>query len=173
MRISASCCRSPVRPSTPGPASWLPCLAAAALTACTTTAPRDDIYAYGSWVEFGAAVQAFAPAELDRAYARALRDHESMPDSESAVRLAILTASPGNPSQNLARAIALLDTAVRGAPAGDANVEFVRFYRPLLAQLLETRGTVAEVVSERAALQRQLDALKDLEEQLNADAPAR
>lgn len=118
-------------------------------------------------------MQAFAPAELDRAYARALSDHESMPDSESAVRLAILTASPNNPSQDLARAIALLDSAARGAPTGDANVEFVQFYRPLLAQLLETREVVDDVVGERAALQSQLDALKDLEEQLNAVAPAR
>ncbi len=96
-----------------------------------------------------------------------------MPDSDSTVRLAILTASPSNPSQDLARAIALLDTAARATPADDANVAFVQFYRPLLAQLLETRATVDEVVGERAALQRQLDALKDLEEQLNAVAPAR
>lgn len=174
MRISVSYCRSQVRLSTPRPARWLACLAAAALTACAMTAPRDEVYPYQSWVEFAAAVQAFEPAELDRAYARALSDHESMPDSESAIRLAVLTASPNNPSQDLARAIALLDTAAREAPSsGDGSVDFVQFYRPLLAQLLEARETVDEVVGERAALQSQLDALKDLEEQLNAVAPAR
>jgi len=173
VRTSASCCRSPARLSTLLPASGLLYLAALALTACATSSPRDEVYPYQSWVEFGSAVQSFAPAELDRAYARALSDHESMPDSESAVRLAILLASPNNPSQDLAGAIALLDTVSRGAPTRDANVEFVQFYRPLLAQLLESRETVDRVVGERAVLQSQLDALKDLEEQLNAVAPAR
>jgi hypothetical protein len=143
------------------------------LVACTTSAPRDQEPQYRSWLEFGAAVQSYAVPELDRAYTRALSQHQTAPSAASAVRLAILTASPNNASQDLERAIALLDTADRSATAGDDISQFARFYRPVLTQLLDTRESLDRAAARSAELQSQLDALKLLEEQLNAVAPAR
>lgn len=174
MRISASCCRLRGRLSRRRRLELGVYLLLGMLAACATSAPAGRAYPYRSWVEFGAAVHAFAAPEVDRAYTRAVDEHESMPDAESAVRLAILAASPSNAAQDLTRAIALLDSVAGEVPVDrDANAEFARFYRPVLAQLLETREALATAAVERAALQAQLDALKALEEQLNADAPLR
>lgn len=144
-------------------------LAFAALGACVTTGGSGAMAV--DWPAFGAAVLAESPTERERLRAEAELAHRSAPTAETAIRLALLTAAGAAGEADLESALGLLDyAAAEAATAGDAgSLDFVRFYRPLLLERREREAALAAAVAARQALERQLNAFRELEERLNAD----
>jgi hypothetical protein len=146
------------------------------LGACAAVAPGEpvaggELVARGdNWLAF-AATLATTPA-FDRATltAQARNAHATTPTAESAIRLAILLAESAGAERDLAEALTLLDFAAADPAAlGDGDADFVAFFRPLVRQLAGQRAALDAEAALRQSLERQLEALKALEEQLNAD----
>ncbi len=101
-------------------------------------------------------------------YADARDAHAAQPTGETATRLAILLVHVEEPDFDPGSALSLLDFAVAEVEAG-TDLEFIEFFRPIVRRLAAQRAVLDDVAAERDALEAQLDALKELEEQLNAD----
>jgi hypothetical protein len=147
-------------------------------------------------IQFGNAVRGYEGETLESQYVRNVSAQAADPSAENALRLALLLSYPEAPFYDVARAKEFLNDAIglsetrssvelalllssfldeRNGVAGDAAVladlfsqERERSYR-LGLDLDEARAALEAERQLRIALQGQLDALKALEERLNAD----
>ncbi len=139
------------------------------LCGCTTWGPTVAPSTEADWIEYGNSVRAFDASELERQYAAITREHATMPSSQTAIKLALLVTDSRAYFFDPDRAIGLLDGVVSNDAGDDASVEFAVFMRSLISQLSATEAALAAEREQRQALRDQLDALKALEERLNAD----
>lgn len=139
-----------------------PYLFAVLLCGCSTLRPVERSTEPTDWIEFSNQVRALDPRELELRYLAAARQHAEMPTNETAIRLAVLLADSRAYFYDNDRALELLDDVARDAEDGTSDAEFARFLRDLLGPLAAERA-------QRQALESQLDALKALEQRLNAD----
>lgn len=102
------------------------------------------------------------------AYAAALQEHQTSPTARSAIRLAILSLGIEQPRPDYESALLLLSYA-EGATDDASDLVFLGFLRPIVQALADQAGRLADATERTQMLQAQLEALKELEEQLNAD----
>lgn len=150
----------------------------------------------GDLIRFGNAVRGYSSETLESQYARSVSAQAADPSAENAIRLALLLSYPGAPFYDIARARGFLGEALARGGESDA-VELARLLDKLLAErhgvtgdaamladlfteerersyrlgfdLAEARAALDAERALRITLQGQLDALKALEERLNAD----
>lgn len=120
----------------------------------------DDILA------FGASVQAASAVERQAIYDEVRAAHRTTPTAESAIRLAV--ASLGMEDEPATDTLALLEYAEANA-TGDEQRQFVTFLRPVVELLIDQQSRIESESAARSSLEAQLEALKELEEQLNAE----
>lgn len=139
------------------------------LGACATLTGSDPTLPGNDWLAFAADVESSSAAERAESTLIARTDYAEDPGADSAIRLAILIANSENPSPDLAGAVSLLDFAAADPAVDDDDLAFIGVVRPLWRQLAEQGSALAFEVDRRQALEQQIEALKELEEQLNAD----
>ena len=119
------------------------------------------------WVEYSARVFAMSGPEQQALYAVAARDHEAEQSAESALTLAILTMILAESPDELLDAAALTEFAVL-AGSGAIDDTFVSLLDSLIREMLNYERSIRRERGEKQALQAQLDALRRLEQELNA-----
>jgi hypothetical protein len=145
------------------------------LGACTLLAPDADNSAAGAdrgagdWLELGARAQGMSPAELDVSLAQARASYRAEPSAPAAIRLAILLSSPRNPDRDPAMAEMLLARVEDSDAASAGDRAFAAFYRPVAALLASQQAALDAADADAELLRKQLDALRELEEQLDAE----
>lgn len=122
-----------------------------------------------NWLAFGASLSGSGPSEFDALRETARQAYASRPTADSAIRLAILEASPANASPNLALAMRLLDEASVAGDSDEDDIVFVAFFRPWVANRQEQEAARAAALAESRSLRQQLNALRALEEQIDVN----
>jgi len=148
-------------------------------------------------IQFGNALRAYSDEMLESQYARAVSAQARDPSADTAIRLALLLSYPEASFYDVARARQFLDDAISQASGARDSIELARLLDSLLVERHGIAGDAAaladlfaqerersyqlglDLADARAALdaerqlritlQGQLDALKALEERLNAD----
>ena len=93
------------------------------------------------------------------------------PTSNSALRLAMLSLIE-RPSLDYESILLLLDFA-QAATEDDATRDFAAFLQPMVRRLADQQRQISAGEQERRSLEDQLEALKELEEELNAGGDPR
>ena len=148
-------------------------------------------------IEFGNALRDYSDEMLERQYVRSVSAQAADPSADNAIRLALLLSYPEASFYDVARAREFLDGALSQSDGSRGSVELAQLLDSLLGErngvvgdataladlfaqerersyrlgldLAETRATLEAERQLRITLQGQLDALKALEERLNAD----
>jgi hypothetical protein len=117
------------------------------------------------FIAYGAGIQAAADDERRVIYLFAVREHETSPTAGSAIRLAIASLGVENfsPSQEILSLLAFAESSA----ANEDVLVFLGFFRPFVEQLVEQRATIENESAARQTLEAQLEALKELETQLD------
>lgn len=118
-------------------------------------------------MEYSAGIFAMTATEQEAARAAAMREHEAAQSGNSALRLAIVTMSLAQSVEELQNALALTKVAERAGDRVD-DPSFVSMLGLLVEDLLERERALEQERRERDMLQQQLDALRRLEQELNA-----
>lgn len=139
------------------------------LCGCSTWSQMTPGVTQTDWIDYANSMRAVDIPELERQYVLASREYAAAPSSETAIKLALLVADPRAGFYNADRATRLLDDAVSRDIGNDASTSFAIFMRGLIAEFSTTRATLVAERQLRQTLQGQLDALKALEERLNAE----
>jgi len=121
------------------------------------------------WIAYGAEVARASAPEFEAMRTSARAAHAAGESADSAIRLAILEASPGNTAANPALAVQLLDEAAGSGDADAGDIEFIGFFRPLVVSRREQQAALDAARAETNSVRQQLNALRALEEQLDAD----
>lgn len=143
--------------------------AAGALAACSV-APPVSTAATSDWIEFGNTVRSYDETQLESEYLIADESYRLAPSSAAAIRLALLAADARNRYHDPGRALMLLEGVAADSTASPEDLEFARFLRPWLADLIDSEAALAQAVEDKQALETRLDALVDLERRLNAES---
>jgi hypothetical protein len=143
-------------------------LAAAVLAAC---AGSGGLFSSGrDWPAFAADVYAMPAADRETLQAATAQEQAADGSPDTALRLAILTATPDASEQDLGAALDLLDSAEADLGSSDGSSrDFIAFFRPLVLALQTQRSELAAESLARQSLEQQIEELKALEESLNDD----
>lgn len=95
-------------------------------------------------------------------------NYASDASARTAIRLAILTASLARSQSDYDAALSLLGVAADQG-LDPASADFVRFLRPVIERMSAQQATLNAETARRRSLESQLEALKQIEERLNAD----
>jgi hypothetical protein len=117
------------------------------------------------FVAFGETMQAAANAGRLAIFDEARAEYLATGTAASAIRLVL--ASVGIEAEVPSDTLMLLDYADRNA-ANEAQRQFVAFLRPLVERLLGQQSIIESAAAANRLLESQLEALKELEEQLNS-----
>jgi hypothetical protein len=151
----------------------LPLAAASTLLGACASSGTGVFGARGKdWPGYAAAIYAMPAAERQALQTEAANHYAERGGADAAIRLAILTATPDASLQDLGAALDLLDQAETGLGGGAGDAEsrgFIAFLRPLLLTLQAQRSALAAESLARQSVEEQLEALKALEESLNAN----
>jgi hypothetical protein len=142
------------------------------LCACVTVGSSGAGRGERDWAAYGEGVYAMPENQRFAAYAGAEREHAASPSANSALRLAILTLGIDRPSPDYEFVLSLLSFA-GGATGSDATRAFAEFLRPVVQRLANLQASLDAESRERRSFEAQLEALRDLEEQLNQDGGGR
>jgi hypothetical protein len=138
------------------------------LSACASIGASGPDRGERHWTAYAASAFSMPEGERLAAYAAAEQVYQTRPTANSAIRLAVLSLGIEQPRPDYESALALLSFA-EGATDNAPDRDFVAFLRPIIQALADQAGELANETERRRMLQQQLEGLKELEEQLNAD----
>jgi hypothetical protein len=142
-------------------------LAAAVLGGCAS----GGLFSQGrNWPAFAADVYGMTAADRDTLEAATASEYAEQGGADTAIRLAILTATPDASEQDFGAALDLLDEAEAELGIEPDSRDFVAFFRPIVLALQTRSSELSTQTLERQALEQQLEELKALEESLNDGA---
>ena len=133
--------------------------ACAVFTGSSPEETRSDL------IQYSASVFAMDLAEQEAASTIAMRNHEAEQSSDSALRLAIVTISLAQAISDLRDARALVEFAADQQDAA-TDPAFVSLLGALVEHLIEREGALDQERQEKLDLRQQLDALRQLEQEL-------
>lgn len=144
-----------------------PAAALAFVGACALTAGSMPEQAGSEWVDYTAGILALPVTEQQAVRTAAVREHELEPTYDSAVRLAVVTMSLAQSADELLEALELTEFA---AAAMDDSIDpaFNSLLGMLIDKMLERERSLEHERQEKQSLQEQLDALRQLEQELDA-----
>jgi hypothetical protein len=114
-------------------------------------------------------VQNYTPAEFANEYQAVAAEHGLRATDATAIKFALLLSSRNNSAPDLGGALSLLAAVGENPSAAATDRRFALLMHDLIARIDEQRLALASETTQRQTLERQLDALKQLEERLNAD----
>ena len=141
------------------------------LAACESLGPSRGGNPERDFLTYGASIQAASESSRREMHGAAVNEHRSNPTAGSAIRLALasLAVEDSLPSQEIVSLLAFAEASA----VDDSAIEFLQFFRPLVERLVAQQITISNETATRQALEAQLEALKELEEQLDVSGAGR
>ena len=143
------------------------CVAASLLAACITPSTARPNRSQADWVGYALTLRALDTDQLNFEYRALEQQHTVGPSSDTAIRLALISADPRAQFHDFDRSLGLFAGVARDASASAGDIAFAELMRGVIGEIVRLESTLARERDERAALRRQLEALIALEERLN------
>lgn len=121
-----------------------------------------------NWLAYGAAVERTDAMEFVVMHQAAREEFAARMSADAAIAYAILEANEANATTDLDLVADLLDYAAMREDADSRDLDFIAFFRPIVAERIARQAALDAAVAEAQSLRQQLNALRALEEQLDA-----